>query len=255
MADRHRDRGVTDRAPYSRIYWSVLEDAKFDDIRADMRHFGAWSLMLVVADMSYPAPAFIPPTVPRKSLEALTQAGLVDVLTGHRYRIHGLDAERTRRAASASRQGPKRDPVGTQAGPERVSSHSQVIDEAVAEDEATAEAQAPREDDAADTYWSLTGKYPAGKALAWVDDLIGQYGSESTSRALATAHIQDPSAATLLGRATDLLRAEARALNRKEREDESQRLREKRAVPRELPPWEKEYREAIARQYAAIGVG
>lgn len=237
---------MTDRAPYSRVYWSVLQDEKFDAIRSDMRHLGSWCLMLVIADMAHPAPAFVPPTVSRKSLEALTQAGLVDLLSGFRYRIHGLDAERERRAASASRPGPKRDPVGTQTGPERV--HSQVIDETSTSKD---EAQAPREDDAADTYWSLTGKYPAGKALAWIDDLIGQYGSEATTRALAHAHISDPSTTTLLGRTTDLLRAEARALGRKEREDEQARLREKRRIPRELPAWEQEFREAIARQYAS----
>jgi hypothetical protein len=242
---------VTDRAPYSRVYWSIFDDPKFDSIRSDVKHFGSWSMMLLVADMAYPAPAFVPPTIPRRSLEALVQSGLVDVLPGHLYRVHGLDAERTRRSASASRLPPKRDPTGTQEGPGCLP--SQVIAESV--DEAVDEAQAPREDppedDAADTYWSLTGKYPAGKALSWIDDLIGQYGSEATTRSLAQAHISDPSTSTLLGRTTDLLRAEARALGRKEREDEQRRLREKRAIPRELPPWEQEFRDAIARQYAS----
>lgn len=88
------------------------------------------------------------------------------------------------------------------------------------------------EPDPADVYWSLTGRYPTDKVLSWVDDLAAKYGSAETIRALAGAHQQDGHTNTLLGRAQDVLRAEARALDRKEQEDERRRLREKRAVPR-----------------------
>lgn len=105
-------------------------------------------------------------------------------------------------------------------------------------------------DDPADAYWGLTGRYPSGKVLAWIDDLAGRYGQEPTTRALAQAHMVDAATATLLGRATDLLKAEARALDRKEQADEQARLREKRAVPKELPAWEQEFRAKIAERYA-----
>jgi hypothetical protein len=84
--------------PYSRVYWSVMDDAKFDGIREDPRHFGAWCLLLIVADMAFPAPAFPPPTVSRASMKALTEAGLVDRLSGGRFRIHGLETERAKRS-------------------------------------------------------------------------------------------------------------------------------------------------------------
>lgn len=89
---------MSELGPYSRVYWSVLDDKKFDEIRADMRHFGSWSLMLVIADMAYPAPAFIPPTIPRQSLKALEDAGLVDLLPARMYRVRGLKKERERRS-------------------------------------------------------------------------------------------------------------------------------------------------------------
>lgn len=92
---------MSERQPYSRVYWRVLDDVRFDTVRHDMRHFGSWALLLVVADMAYPAPAFVPPVVPGKSLRALADAGLIELLAGGRYRVHGLDAERVRRAASA----------------------------------------------------------------------------------------------------------------------------------------------------------
>ncbi len=88
-------------APYSRVYWSIMDDEKFDGIREDARLLGSWTLLLVVADMAHPAPAFLPPTVSRTSVARLVEAGLVDLLAGHRYRVHGLDAERGRRSESA----------------------------------------------------------------------------------------------------------------------------------------------------------
>jgi hypothetical protein len=84
--------------PYSRVYWSVMDDPKFDGIREDMRLFGSWSLLLVVADMAHPAPAFVPPMVPKSAVARLSEAGLIDLLGGQRYRIHGLASEREKRS-------------------------------------------------------------------------------------------------------------------------------------------------------------
>jgi hypothetical protein len=67
--------------------------------------------------MAWPAPAFRPPTVTTASYRVLVSAGLVDEMSGGRYRVHGLDAERNRRRDSATRLRTGRDPVGTQAGP------------------------------------------------------------------------------------------------------------------------------------------
>jgi hypothetical protein len=107
---------VSDRAPYSRVYWSVMHDSKFDGIRNDCRLIGAWLLLLLQADAAWPHPAYIPPTVSRSSFRRLVETTLVDELPGHLYRIHGLEGERQRRKESATRpqEGPKRDPVGTQ---------------------------------------------------------------------------------------------------------------------------------------------
>jgi hypothetical protein len=84
--------------PYSRIYWSVMDDPKFDGIREDVAHFGSWSIMLVVAEMAYPASAFLPAFVPSASVDALSEVGLVERLTGQRFRICGLAKEREKRS-------------------------------------------------------------------------------------------------------------------------------------------------------------
>lgn len=86
--------------PYCRVYWTILDDPKFDGIREDMRALGTWTLCLVVADMAYPAPAFVPP-VPAQSFARLVDAGLIDRVDANRYRVHGLEAERARRSEAA----------------------------------------------------------------------------------------------------------------------------------------------------------
>jgi len=78
-----------------------MDDEKFDGIREDVRLFGSWSLLLVVADMAWPAPAYIPPTVPRKAVARLSANGLIDLMDGHRFRVHGLASEREKRSQSA----------------------------------------------------------------------------------------------------------------------------------------------------------
>jgi hypothetical protein len=217
-----------------------MDDPKFDGVRDDVRLMGSWLSMLIAADMAYPTPAYIPPPVPKSAIRRLVEAGLVDLLDGHRFRIHGLDAEREKRRALATTRGPSgtrpvtvRYPDGDQAEAEQ------------SRDEA--KAQAPR--DPADIYWSLTGKYPTDKVLSWVDDLTAKYGPEATIRAVVKAHTEDRATSTLLGRAQDVLRAGARELDRQERTHEQARLAEKRAIPRAEEPWRIEYRAAIERQY------
>lgn len=227
---------MSERQPYSRIYWSVLYDEKFVEVRSDMRHFGSWSLMLVVADMAYPAPAFVPPTVPKRSLEKLAEVHLIDRLDGGMFRVRGLTKEREGRSgtaranATARWSGSNGNANGMQADSGR--NASQVIAETG--DETRAETEAPRAPDPADAYWSLTGKYPNGGALSWIDDMSASYGPEAVVKAIAKAHVQDKSASTLLGRAQDILRSEARALSLQAQTAERKRLEQKRAEPRQV---------------------
>jgi hypothetical protein len=65
-----------------------------------------------------------------------------------------------------------------------------------------------------------------------VDQLTEEFGPEAVIRALATAHQQDSTTSTLLGRTTDLLRADARKLSLKAQEAVRDRLKERRAAPR-----------------------
>lgn len=109
---------MSERAPYSRIYWSVMDDPKFEHVYGDDAAFALWMRLLMNADALWPAPAALHRTVKDRPLAKLVDTGIVDLLPGDRYRIHGLDAERGRRR-DAARTGSERDPNGTRTGTKR----------------------------------------------------------------------------------------------------------------------------------------
>jgi hypothetical protein len=233
---------MSERAPYSRVYWSINSDPKFVNVIGNDAALALWLRLLMTADALWPAIAPLPRSARPKPLSVLIEAGLVDPVGTDFYCIRGLDAERGRRGAAA-----KRVPDGSQMGPKREANGN--TDETRRDKTSTRHTEAR---DPADAYWSLTGRYPAGKTLAWIDDLLSKYGAEASIRAIVKAHTEDDATGTLLGRAQDILRAEARQLDRAEREDEQRRLAEKRAKPRVVEPWRQEFAESIAKQYEAL---
>jgi hypothetical protein len=242
---------VSERAPYSRVYWSINEDEKFDGIRDEPKLVGAWLLMLIAADQAYPSPAYLLPQVTRASVARLAEAGIIDILDGHRFRVRGLQAEREMRKALATTRGPSGDrPVTVRSQPAAtpVPKRDPNVDLDKTRRDETSQGQAEARDPA-DIYWQLTGRFPTEKALAWVDSLAEQYGAEAFITALVGAHVEDRSQQTLLGRAKDKLAADARKLDLKERREEKARLAEKRAQPRAEKQWLQEYRALVEQQY------
>lgn len=88
-------------APYSRVYWGIVDDPKFETIYDNDRHLATWLRLLVAADQAHPASATIPAGCSRASVMALAECGLVSLGTGSRFRISGLDKERAKRSESA----------------------------------------------------------------------------------------------------------------------------------------------------------
>lgn len=232
--------------PYARLYMSLRDDDKFVEVYCDDRAFATYCRLLMIAEADWPTSAHLPHGVHRRSLAILERVGLIDLRPGGLFRVSGLDKERERRSAHAKRASNAR-----WNAPSIAPSNAQtmLVQERVRERAKNEHAPLPPEDPA-DAYWSLTGRYPTDKVLGWLDDLASRFGAEATTRHLALAHIEDAKTSTLLGRTQDRLKAEARALDRKEAAEERERLREKRAIPRELPAWEQEYRAAIEARYA-----
>lgn len=248
---------------YIRVYSSVIDDPKFADVYPNEAAMGTWLKLLLTADAVWPASCDLPRWVRPGPLRLLVDAKIVDLLPAHRFRIHGLDAERTRRAASAAVGGRA---SGRSRGAEQsLNDRSTTVPRSFPEQRNEIEPSqakpsqaktenepiSPRADttDPADAYWQLTGKYPSDKALFWIDEMAARFGSEATVRAIATAHIQDRNGKDLLSRAQDRLRAEARELDRREREDEQRRLAEKRARPPNLEEWQIEFRRLVEERY------
>lgn len=95
---------MAERAAYSRVYWSIIDDPKFETIYDHDDRLATWLRLLLIADQAWPAPAHIPRGARVGVVALLSKAGLIDLLHGgDRYRIHGLDAERNRRRADAER--------------------------------------------------------------------------------------------------------------------------------------------------------
>jgi hypothetical protein len=107
---------VSERAAYSRVYWSIVDDPKFVSVYDSDANLAAWLRLLLIADQSHPASAHLPSNVRKSSVAELARVELIDLLPGHRYRVHGLDAERERRRLAATSRpgsGPRPDPSGT----------------------------------------------------------------------------------------------------------------------------------------------
>lgn len=87
---------------YSRIYHEAVDDPKFAEVWDDDARLALWVRLLVMADQAWPASAVLPRSVKRRSLDALVACGLVDLSSGDRFRIHGMDPERARRSDAAA---------------------------------------------------------------------------------------------------------------------------------------------------------
>ena len=91
-------REVPDDRKYVRVYYSIQDDPKFDLVRGNVAVLGTWLRLLMAADAVWPASADIPRGLRESHVALLSDAGLVDRLPGHRFRIHGLDPERQARS-------------------------------------------------------------------------------------------------------------------------------------------------------------
>ncbi len=98
------------------------------------------------------------------------------------------------------------------------------------------------EDDPVVTYYTLTTRYPRGNALAWCKRLGDVHGFGHASSSMRSAWLDSDEIGTLLSRTEDRLVATERSAELKEKADERERLRQKRATrlaPVDVPAPEK----------------
>ena len=224
--------------PYSRIYHSVEDDPKFVTVYDNDRMLAAWVRLLIEADKAHPSTAHIPEGTNRTAVRVLAELGIIDLGTGSRYRIHGLDAERAARSSSARVGGlasgrsraveqPLNDrSTNVQLNTRRVETRQ---DEQSAGSNGTYPEDGPR--DSQDRYYELTGFRPWGiwsgeKLLAAERD----YGRAETIAALETEWTASPDRKTILDRLLARLARDADAV----RQAKKSRPRPSRPSPRDV---------------------
>lgn len=180
---------MTDRQPYSRVYWSIIDDERFANIYDDDRCLAWWLRLLLIADQAWPASGTLPAGIRRTPLGVLVGAGVVEI-RGNRFRIHGLDRERegrkraATRSPTASQPGPSREAVGrSRARAPRLGSS---IDTP-----SSGEGSGERVTPALDAAWeTATGRGLLGAgdfAFTYVDDAARRHGEPATVAAVEQA--------------------------------------------------------------------
>jgi hypothetical protein len=92
---------MSDDRKYVRIYMAVIDDERFAGIYDDDHHWAAYTRLLMLAEAAWPASTPLPRSARRASVAALSAAGIIELGAADRYRVHGLDPERQRRADHA----------------------------------------------------------------------------------------------------------------------------------------------------------
>lgn len=87
--------------PYSRVYWSIVDDPEFSDVFGDDAALACWLRLLLIADQAWPSSAHLPRSARTRPLDRLMKAGLVIIASGGRFHIRGMDEERGKRQQSA----------------------------------------------------------------------------------------------------------------------------------------------------------
>lgn len=247
---------------YVRLYYDDLQ-RDYHEVWFDPTCLSTYSRLLAGADKAWPSLAELPHAVRRRDVETLVRVGLLNVNDNGLYSLKGYQREREERAdrgrVNVSKR-PDRTTIEPTVVPTTVPStvgQSVVLTRAPAGfgaglvSVASTEGVQGEPPDPAEVYWTLAGRWPSEKVLRWIDELAERFGFEATSRTLAHAFRADTDLGTLMGRVSDSLKAEARALDRKEAAEEKKRLREKRSQPHPTTGPDAELRAALWAKYEA----
>jgi hypothetical protein len=85
---------------YARVYYSILDDPKFESIYEDDHHFALWIRLLLAHEMAWPSSVPIPADARPSSVRALVAVALISLRPHRHYVITGMQAERERRSAA-----------------------------------------------------------------------------------------------------------------------------------------------------------
>lgn len=231
---------------YVRVYYSICDDPKFVEVYPDDRLLATWLRLLILADGVYPASAPIPRSVSPRALRKLADLRIID-LAGDYFRLHGLDAERARRAAAArvggmasgnARRTTVERPLNERSKSVRLETN---LDETRRDETSTRRDESgPRSlsdeihatNDPMVAYADRIGTWPTGRLSSWINDLGAKYSDTRLAELINATPMETREAPnTYLGRIAQALAQRAHEAQRAEEAAEAARLREKRATP------------------------
>lgn len=207
--------------PYVRVYYRIIDDPKFASVYDNDAALSTWLRLLLAADAMYPAPATIPRSVKPAPLKILSDAELIDLLPGDRFRVHGLAGERERRREQAANAANQRwNKSGSKGKPDAPAMQEQSGSNAAASEPALHSKpsqseqlqSSPRPDteegaewdetvrDGADAYYRVTMRFPSDRVLSWINRLTKLYGDDLFASVLEKCYLEDPNPRDLLGR-------------------------------------------------------
>lgn len=96
-------------------------------------------------------------------------------------------------------------------------------------------ADGPTPPDAIDAYYRLTVSFPAGKVMAWLEELIAGFGDAAVERALGAEAAISTDRRTLLSRTQDRLRAEEHEASKQREADQAARAAKEKAMIETMP--------------------
>ncbi len=196
--------------PYSRIYWSVIED--YPDIYEDDAAFSLWVRMLLEADAAYPMKPRLPRTT--RAMGVLADAGLL-IIERNRYTILGLTQERDRRSEQGRAGGvasgkARRSTVVERSlnGRSEQTANESNLDETRRDETRQAEGESPapakgydlNEDDPFDAYVLATGRPPSDGGLDWINRMGREHGEIRVASAIIEEWKKEQKMNTLLSR-------------------------------------------------------
>lgn len=230
--------------PYVRVYYRIIGDERFANVYDDDAALALWLRLLLAADAIYPAPASFPRRIRAVPLKKLVDAGLIEVLNGDRYVVHGLNGERGRRQDQARRAANTRwDKHGSGPASDAGASHAPMLahsvsnagasDNGMHSEPSRAEPRSSEpsgraregpkipdldpEHDALDAYVMVAGSPPSRGALDWLNRLAERWGEERIAGLIVTTYRSDPNLRSLLSRVETVVLSGARKAEKESR--------------------------------------
>jgi hypothetical protein len=220
--------------PFARVYYTIVADERFTDIYPNDAHLATWLRMLLVAEGTYPAPAPITRKTNPKSLKALVDCGLIELVGDDHYRVHGMRAEREKRSKSASDAAWVRwsgiAPADANAllaqrdAQSESKAFSMLASQPASRDETdeTSQPSQSRYEPAIDAYQKVFINV-SPNALRFIDELIGEFGQSAVAQAIGQEAVRGRDKLLTRVKTNLLLRVRSEEQNAERQRIEAQR--------------------------------